>query len=131
MKTMRMGMVLAAVALVSTEARADLVCLDARSQDGAGASYRPDELPEASATIYLALEACACGTPTWTGGPPPTFGACAPMCLTTDEDNDWVCGTSWPVDGDTWTSSQKDACEECIAVRCAAENLACNADGSP
>lgn len=124
---------LAAVAalLLTTPARADLVCSDARSLDGAGASYRWDEIPESSSTLYLALEGCACGTPTWTGGPPATLGYCAPFCLTTDESNDWICGTSWPVDGVDWTSSQSDNCTDCIAARCSAQSDACNADVSP
>lgn len=129
----------ASALFVSRIAHADtLVCGDALAS--AAEQHRWDELPSASASLYLAAEGCACGTPTWTGGPPATLGACSAACSFTDGSNDWGCGLFWLVcdpdidpacDYDTfyaWTQAQADACNSCLVTTCSASVLACYLD---
>ena len=124
-------------------AHAALVCEDAVGQSGAPANFQWDEIPEPSRSLYLDLEGCACGTPTWTGGPPATLGACSGSCSFTDGSNDWGCGLTWGVCDPaldpacdyatyySWSWAQHDACDACIASTCGAEANACAADVAP
>ena len=102
-------------------ARADLHCPDARM----GGGYRSDELTSlASTDLFDSLEACACGTPTWTGGPPVVAGKCDAICNVWIPDNGAnACGL-WNPDG------YSAECDECIATLCASESAACVADSS-
>ncbi len=118
-----------ALSLFAAQARADLVCEDAVSQDGAGANYRFDEIPPTSSALFLDLRNAACGIPWWEAAGP-TFGPCAASCLTSDEFNDWVCMIESGVDGDIVTQAMADDCAACVASLCADERDACMADGS-
>lgn len=124
---------------VAPRARAALVCEDAVSQSGAGASYQWDELPEPSRAIFLALDACSCGVVEYSSGSPAwTPGACSSSCSFSDLYGDFGCGLRYPVcdpalDASceyTWTQAQDAACAACIATTCADESAACMADGS-
>ena len=121
-------LVLCAILSAAPLARAELVCLDAVSVSGAGAGYTADELRTSSRPIFAAIEACACRTPTWRGGPPPVYGPCARACeVWIPDDGDYACGLTSPL---AWSQ----ACDDCVAPNaetltgCGAEMLACIGD---
>ena len=139
-----LSIVVVLLSLSSVAHAGTLVCSDAISLNEADANYQWDEIPEPSRSLFLDLEGCACGTPTWTGGPPLTLGACSSVCSFTDGSNDWGCGLTAGVcdpsdspeaaalcdytDYYVWTHAEHDACSACIASTCGSLSLACLLD---